>query len=291
MKRFKREHSLQQLLISSLILMMLHAACAQPISTSEVYTRIFRIGYSNGMGTCFAVDVDDKQYIITAKHVVSGIRSNDTVRIFHDSIWKDLTVRRLDCRDTNADVIVLIASRPLTIAGQVGLGAEGTYIGQDVNFLGYPYGMYSNLGEVNANFPFPFVKRAMVSAWDGTMFWLDGYLRPGDSVEARIRRLQGCCGRQEIPTVVIAFDEDRLLGSAMLVEHDMDTRMELSPWLAGVFVAPGSRKQGVGAALVRRVVENATALGVKRLYLYSPSTEAFYSRLGWMLVERTRYQI
>jgi N-acetylglutamate synthase-like GNAT family acetyltransferase len=116
------------------------------------------------------------------------------------------------------------------------------------------------------------------------------FLRPGDSVEARTERLRGCCGHREIPTVVIAFTDGALLGSAMLVAHDMDTRMELSPWLAGVFVAPEHRGRGVGAAMVRRVIDDATALGVRRLYLYTPSTEHFYSRLGWSLIEHTTYR-
>jgi N-acetylglutamate synthase-like GNAT family acetyltransferase len=76
----------------------------------------------------------------------------------------------------------------------------------------------------------------------------------------------------------------------MLVAHDMDTRMELSPWLAGVFVTPEHRGRGVGAAMVRRVIDDATALGVRRLYLYTPSTEHFYSRLGWSLIEHTTYR-
>ena len=63
-----------------------------------------------------------------------------------------------------------------------------------------------------------------------------------------------------------------------------------SPWLADVFVAPNHRRHRVGAALVRRAVDDATALGVRRLYLYTPNTELFYSRLGWSLVERTRYR-
>jgi predicted N-acetyltransferase YhbS len=116
------------------------------------------------------------------------------------------------------------------------------------------------------------------------------YLRPGDSVEARTARLRGSCGHREIPTVIVSFTGGTLLGSAMLVAYDMDTRMELSPWLAGVFVAPDHRRHGIGAALVQRAVDDATALGVRQLYLYTPGTELFYSRLGWSLVERTRYR-
>jgi GNAT superfamily N-acetyltransferase len=116
------------------------------------------------------------------------------------------------------------------------------------------------------------------------------YLRPGDSVEARVTRLRECCGRREIPTVVIAFTEDTLLGSAMLVAHDMGTHMDLSPWLAGVFVAPEQRRQDIGAALVQRIIGEATALGVQRLYLYTATAEHFYLRLGWSLVAHSSYR-
>ena len=66
--------------------------------------------------------------------------------------------------------------------------------------------------------------------------------------------------------------------------------MELSPWLAGVFVAPDHRGYGVGTAMVRRVIDDAMALGVRRLYLYTPTAQHFYSRLGWSLIEHTSYQ-
>ncbi len=107
------------------------------------------------------------------------------------------------------------------------------------------------------------------------------YLQPGISVEGRIVRLRASCGHREIPTVVVSFANGTLVGLTMLIEHDMDTRLKLSPWLAGVFVAPDNRCNGIGTALVRRIVEEATALGVRRLYLYTPSKEQFYSRLGW----------
>ena len=65
-----------------------------------------------------------------------------------------------------------------------------------------------------------------------------------------------------------------MLGSAMLIAHDMDTRLELSPWLAGVFVTPDRRRHGTGSALVQRVIGDATELGVRRLYLYTPERGA-----------------
>src|SRR5688572_26521373 len=64
-----------------------------------------------------------------------------------------------------------------------------------------------------------------------------GHLRPGDSLEARMTRLQNYSQRGGIPLTVVAHENGALLGSASLIPHDMETRMELTPWLAGVFVA------------------------------------------------------
>ena len=115
-------------------------------------------------------------------------------------------------------------------------------------------------------------------------------LRSGDSVEARILRLQGSCGRGRIPLTVIAILENELLGSASLIEHDMDSRLDLTPWLAGVFVAPQHRRRGIGAALVRRIMEEATPLPLSKLYLYTVDSTVFYAHLGWSLVEKARYR-
>jgi hypothetical protein len=56
-----------------------------------------------------------------------------------------------------------------------------------------------------------------------------GDLRPGDSLEARIALLQGWCGRGRIPLTMVAVWDDEVLGSASLIEHDMDSRLELAP--------------------------------------------------------------
>jgi GNAT superfamily N-acetyltransferase len=116
------------------------------------------------------------------------------------------------------------------------------------------------------------------------------YLRPGDSVEARIARLQESRGRGEIPLTLVAVSDGELLGSASLVEHDMDNRPELSPWLSGVFVRPERRRQGTGAALVGRIMDEATSLHVSKLYLYTVDRTAFYANLGWSLLEHTAHR-
>ncbi len=116
------------------------------------------------------------------------------------------------------------------------------------------------------------------------------YIRPGDTVEARTLRLRDECGRGQIPTTFIAYSDSTLFGTAMLIAHDMDTHMDLTPWLAGVFVVPNYRRQGIASKLIARVVGSAANLGVKRVYLFTPDAEQLYSRLGWSVIERTTYR-
>jgi len=112
-------------------------------------------------------------------------------------------------------------------------------------------------------------------------------LRPGESLEARTVRLQSYLGRAQLPMVVVALEEGRLLGSVSLVAEDLDTRPDLSPWLAGMYVVAHRRRQGIASKLVFRIIDEARQLGIGKLYLYTATAEAFFTHLGWALVERS----
>lgn len=116
-----------------------------------------------------------------------------------------------------------------------------------------------------------------------------GYLNPGDTVEKRAERLETRATQAGIPVAFVAVDGDALLGSASLVFQDLETRPEIGPWLASVYVAPAYRRRGIASALVGRVVEEARDLGVPRLYLFTTDQERLYARLGWHPVERTTF--
>jgi GNAT superfamily N-acetyltransferase len=117
-----------------------------------------------------------------------------------------------------------------------------------------------------------------------------GHFRPGDTLEKRTARLWGYASSDRIPLTVVALEGNEVLGSASLIEHDMETRMELTPWLAGVFVGPEFRRRGIGAQLVRRIIAEAERLKVPLLYLYTVHSEKFYAALGWKFQERTSYR-
>jgi GNAT superfamily N-acetyltransferase len=113
-------------------------------------------------------------------------------------------------------------------------------------------------------------------------------LNPGETLEQRIIRMQPFLNGKLIPNTYVAFD-DVLYGSAAIVESDMDSRPDLSPWLASVFVIPDYRNQGIGSALVRHVMQQAQQDNIEKLYLYTADRKAFYYKLGWRRIDEENY--
>jgi N-acetylglutamate synthase-like GNAT family acetyltransferase len=81
-----------------------------------------------------------------------------------------------------------------------------------------------------------------------------------------------------------------VIGTASLVKHDMDVHLELTPWLSSVYVIKKSRNQGIGSRLVKQIVQGAAKMDAKKLYLFTPDRQLFYTRLGWRLLYREKYR-
>ena len=116
------------------------------------------------------------------------------------------------------------------------------------------------------------------------------HLNPSRSIADRIKELEQSASKNQVPITFVAISGGVLLGSASLVEHDMDSREDLSPWLASVYVAPPNREQGVGSSLVKYVVDEAQNLNIETLYLFTPDQQQFYARLGWSTLEHIEYR-
>jgi GNAT superfamily N-acetyltransferase len=59
--------------------------------------------------------------------------------------------------------------------------------------------------------------------------------------------------------------------------------------MGGIFVVKEFRGRGVATEIIRRLIKEARRLGVKRLYLWTPSAEVLYANLGWVRLERFNY--
>jgi predicted N-acetyltransferase YhbS len=117
--------------------------------------------------------------------------------------------------------------------------------------------------------------------------WAD--LLPGWTRQRAEIELQSHTGRRQIPTTFVAIENGRPLGSASLLESDLEGWEHLRPWVASVFVAPPFRGEGLGSRLVQRAVAEATALQVPTIYLFTAGQTAFYEKLGWEPWQQTAH--
>lgn len=116
------------------------------------------------------------------------------------------------------------------------------------------------------------------------------YLAGSRSLNQRVARLRDHLRRTGVPLTVLAWCEGKPIGCASLVDSDMQTHQHFTPWLASVYVLPEHRHQGIGAALVRRIEDEARHQGFPLLYLYTEDRVAFYTFLGWQAIELRQYR-
>jgi hypothetical protein len=151
--------------------------------TSNVIHRVLRIRHGTSSATGFALDVDGRQYIVTARHAVETISDPGTIDIFAKGAWQPDSVRLVGHAPGDCDISVLtldhqVAPKHLTMEPT----SKGVIYGQDVFFLGFPYGLLGKFVLAEHGHPLPLVKRATVSLFQTSeVFLLDGHNNPGFS--------------------------------------------------------------------------------------------------------------
>ena len=123
----------------------------------------------------------------------------------------------------------------------------------------------------------------MIASWLFEEWWR---VNPDNSIDIVEGRLREAMNRDKLPLTLIAFSDSTPVGAASLIHYDMESRKDLSPWLAAVYVLPEHRGKGVGSQLVHTAVEKAQELGVGTLNLFTSKQEKLYTRLGWSVLER-----
>lgn len=154
--------------------------------TANVIHRVFHFQYKMGQGTCFAMDVNNKQYLITAKHCVTNISKSDRIQILYQKQWQYLDVILLGEAEGDIDIAVFRPSIQLSPNLPMEPSLNGIIYGQDVYFLGFPYSLGITGGGINRDFPLPLVKKAIISMIPSgedeiQIFYLDGHNNPGFS--------------------------------------------------------------------------------------------------------------
>jgi GNAT superfamily N-acetyltransferase len=113
----------------------------------------------------------------------------------------------------------------------------------------------------------------------------------GTSVAEEEVLLRALTADKSQQVAIIAFCGGEPAGTCLLVTSEIDPLHDVSPWLAGLYVAPEYRGRGVGRTLVAAIEEQARARGIPRIYLYTDDNEvSYYRNLGWNAVDRVDWK-
>ena len=114
----------------------------------------------------------------------------------------------------------------------------------------------------------------------------EAFVRDTEPFEGVLKRAQRTASMGlAIPRTLVLLVDDVPVGTASLKAHDLEERLDLTPWLAGMFVAPCARGQGYAAVLIAAIEEEARKASISTLWLYTNTAEQVYARVGWRTVE------
>jgi S1-C subfamily serine protease len=150
--------------------------------TANVIHRTFQIGYKSRSGTAFAIDVDGRHYLVTARHVIEPFDGTGAIEIFANDAWQPIAVTLVAHGKDGIDVSILAPERELAPKNlPVTVASTGLVYGQDVFFLGFPYGVLSKLKHGPGGYPLPLVKKGIMSAFAGHEYLIDAHGNSGFS--------------------------------------------------------------------------------------------------------------
>lgn len=165
-------------------MLFLSKSSEENMVTSNILQRVFTLRIGSQQGTCFTIEVDGRQYLITAKHILDSSGAHASLEILHERQWVKLNFSSILVEPSQVDIAVLALDRQLSGLLPIQLGIKGHYLSEEVFFTGFPYGLSYDGKSLNSGFPLPFVKRGIISAFangEGEPFFVDGINNPGFS--------------------------------------------------------------------------------------------------------------
>ena len=150
--------------------------------------RVLRLKTATATGSAFTIEVDGKQYLITARHLLEGFGSEGEIELWVESRWSKVRAHAIYPSKAVVDIAALDLGRPVTVTFPLEPSSGGLTLGQQVYFLGYPFGLGTSRSEpIPPGFgELPFLKSGIVSAVDDRdpqagILYLDGQNNPGFS--------------------------------------------------------------------------------------------------------------
>jgi hypothetical protein len=164
--------------------------------TANIVHRVLRVAWKENAATAFTIEVDNKQYLITVKHLFSESEKDDwqnvdltqisTLGIFYSEGLKEIAVRPVIIKNPNIDIAIFATDELLSPTYEAEPTSCDMVYGQDVFFLGFPFQISWGSGKQNHGKSFPLVRKGILSSIPcqdvpNGLFYIDAMNNPGFS--------------------------------------------------------------------------------------------------------------
>ena len=129
-----------------------------------ILRQTFMVRTAAGAGTAFTIEVDKRQYIVTAQHVLGSASPAMLELQVRRNVWEPVLVKVIGMAEPPVDVAVLATDSLLGSRSSVPVGIGTVGYGQEVRFLGYPLGLGFVAVPEFREAPLPLVKAGILSA-------------------------------------------------------------------------------------------------------------------------------
>jgi S1-C subfamily serine protease len=146
--------------------------------------RVLYLKNGTKTGTAFLIDYKGKEYLLTARHMIEGLTTdNAKLQGYRSADWREITADIILPENKNVDIAVLDIHHEASKGWSPDLSGESPTIGGQVYFIGYPDGLHSLYS--NGEY-LPLVKAGVLSGLDNAdpdevVYYIDGFNNPGFS--------------------------------------------------------------------------------------------------------------
>ncbi len=172
------------------------AQSAEP--TSNILFKTLMIRTKTEAGTMFSIEVDNREYWLTAKHILTGRKSGPAGEVSEKTVSLDVLDPIGDAIKWNPnqftvidpgkdiDIVVLV---PTTVLQDIKIpslkvSSEGFGMGEECSFLGFPFASTWTATFSSTPYKMPFIKHCYISGiirQSAAVLVLDGINNPGFS--------------------------------------------------------------------------------------------------------------
>lgn len=115
-----------------------------------------------------------------------------------------------------------------------------------------------------------------------TAFWRHRDV-PYDDIRAGFARHMETDG---MPFTLVAERDGMFCGTVSVIASDEPARLDLTPWIAALWVDEDARGRGIARTLLDDAATRCRALGVETLFLTArPHLRGFYENLSWRAID------